>query len=356
MNPIKVLIIEPDALSRLAIVSMLKSSAQIVVVGIASDAMQARMQVKLRQPDALILATDQQADAVNKFLLELMQSRAMAVLMLSNTILPSSHGERQALRAGGAILAKPSSGIQAKDQRFCDQLIQHIQRVALQVKSADVATAQRIESSQSSTLATPASSTAAMRRHNPVLDKLLLIGASTGGTEALRRVVAEFPADLPAVAIVQHIPKAFASAFIQKLDRASAMTVVAATDGAEIFHGHIYIGACDEHFRIEKQGMALVCRVGGKQKISGHCPSVNELFDSAAQQIGSKAVAVLMTGMGDDGATGLKKMRQARAITVVQDKASSVVWGMPGAAVKLDAVEFEVGLNEMAEKLIQLVR
>ncbi len=356
MNCIKVLVIEPDARARLALVSMLKASTEISVVGIASDAMQARMQVKLRKPNVLIIATDQHRDQVDKFLTELMDGAALPVLMLSDKILPSSHGERQAIRAGGAIIAKPGSGVSAQDQTFCDKLTQHVRRIVLNFKPAKAANPAKKEVVKPASQALSGSLKSHMKRHNPVLNTLLAIGASTGGTNALRSVVSAFPADFSAVVIVQHIPKAFAASFIDKLDQASAMRVVSACDGTEIHHGHIYVGAGDEHFRIEKQGATLICRVGGQEKMNGHCPSVNALFDSVAMHVGSKAVGALMTGMGEDGATGLKKMRDARARTVAQDKESSVVWGMPGTAVKLGAAEIEVSLNELGEKLVQLVK
>jgi len=359
MRSIKVLVIEPDALARLAIVSMLNSSTEVMVVGIASDPMQARMQIKQRKPQALILATDQNSASVHDFLTDLMQKAPLPVLMLSQTVIPGTGGERLAFRAGGVVLSKPSHGVSNKDQVFRDKLIQQIQSMVLKFKAPDVVPAQQGQSGavsiqQAAKVST--TNTSSKRHHSPVLNKLLVLGASTGGTEAFRRVLSELPSDFSAVVIVQHIPKAFAAAFIQKLDRASAMIVVAATDGAEILHGHIYVGACDEHFRIAKQGGRLLCRVGGKDKINGHCPSVNELFDSVASQVGSKAVGALLTGMGDDGATGLKKMREAGARTVAQDKASSVVWGMPGSAVALDAAEIQVPLDGLTDKLIQLVK
>jgi len=357
LEAIKVVLIESDARTRLAIVSMLKASTEVCVVGVASDALQARMQVKLRKPDVLIIATDNDHERAGKFLEELINTTAMPVLMLSDKILPASSGERQAMRAGGAMIAKPGAGVSPQDQSFADKIIQHMRRIASNFKPENITpvtkkthvTISKAQSAGAATLPT-------QRHHHPVLHTLLAIGASTGGTNALRSVVAAFPADFSAVVIVQHIPKAFADAFIDKLDKSSPMIVVSASDGAEIHHGHIYVGAGDEHFRIEKQGSRLICRVGGKDKVSGHCPSVNELFDSVALHLGSKAVGALMTGMGEDGATGLKKMRDKRARTVAQDKESSVVWGMPGTAVKIGAAEIEVSLNQLGEKLVELVR
>jgi len=340
---------------------MLKSSTEVCVVGVASDALQARMQVKLRKPDVLIIATNNDHERAGKFLEELMNTAALPVLMLSDKILPASAGERQAMRAGGAMITKPCAAVSTPDQAFCDKIIQHTRRIALNFKPQNIAPdIKKVPPGkthvQRSAVSNTTSAATMQRHHHPVLHTLLAIGASTGGTNALRSVVAAFPADFSAVVIVQHIPKAFADAFIDKLDKASPMIVVSARDGAEIHHGHIYVGAGDEHFRIEKQGSRLICRVGGKDKVSGHCPSVNELFDSVALHLGSKAVGALMTGMGEDGATGLKKMRDKRARTVAQDKESSVVWGMPGTAVKIEAAEIEVSLNQLGKKLVELVR
>jgi len=363
VSHINVLVVEPDARARLVIVSRLKASGFITVVGIASDSMQARMQVKLRKPDVLVIATDQDTERVDSFLLHLLETAPLAVLMLSDKVLPHNKGERQAMRLGGAIVVKPLAGISSKDDVFGKKIAQQVQRIAANFKpvvttaESNHATASKASKPVKKPVAdSTAASPSTMKPHNPVLNTLLVIGASTGGTNALRRVVAEFPADFSAVLIVQHIPGAFAASFIDKLNKSSPMHVLAAIDGAKILHGHVYVGAGDAHLRIEKQGMALVCRVGGTDKVSGHCPSVNALFDSVAQHAGSKAVGALMTGMGEDGATGLKKMRNARAKTVAQDKESSVVWGMPGSAVALDAVDMQVSLDQLGQQLVKLVK
>lgn len=354
MNRLNVLVIEPEASARLALVEMLKRSTEVVVIGVASDVIQARMQIKLRKPNMLILATDQQPDAVDKFLMQLMQDEPLPVLMLSGQILPKNSGEREVMRAGGSLLAKPRHGIAAQDESFCRALVRQLKSIVVKMEAIPVPK-QKKQIAHCSVK--PVLSNESNReRHNPLLHTLVAIGASTGGTEALRHVVSAFPAGFSPVLIVQHLPKAFAATFINKLNKASKMNVVAAEEGVEIQRGHIYVGAGGEQFRIEKSGSSLVCRVGGKDKVSGHCPSVNELFDSVAKYVGSKAVGALMTGMGDDGASGLKKMRDARAKTVVQDKASSVVWGMPGAAIKLGASELEVPLAELGKKLTQLAR
>jgi len=349
-------------------VSMLNAANETQVVGIASNAMQARMQVKMRKPDVLLLDVTQHSDDIDAFLTQMIATTPLPVVLLARQILPKTNGERKAIRAGFAsLLVKPVEGITAQNQDFLGKLIKHIKRTIQQFPTTDCSATDCSATGNSSSL-TPAAASASSSaiksrvatisdgavRHRPLLDTLVAIGASTGGTEALRHVICKFPADANAVVIVQHIPKAFAASFIEKLNQSAVIHVVSAEDGMEICKGFIYVGAGDEHFTIEKNGTGFICRVGGKERVSGHCPSVNELFSSVAKHAGSKAVGAIMTGMGDDGATGLKKMREARARTVAQDKDSSVVWGMPGSAVKIGAAEEQVSLNDLGEKLIQL--
>jgi len=344
-------------------VSMLNAANATQVVGIASNAMQARMQVKMRKPDVLLLDVTQHSDDIDAFLTQMIATTPLPVVLLARQILPKTDGERKAIRAGFAsLLVKPVEGITAQNQDFLGKLIKHIKRTIQQFPTADCSAT---GNGSSLTPAAASASSSAIKsrvatisdgavRHRRLLDTLVAIGASTGGTEALRHVICKFPADANAVVIVQHIPKAFAASLIDKLNQSAVMHVVSAEDGMEIHKGYIYVGAGDEHFTIEKNGTGFICRVGGKERVSGHCPSVNELFSSVAKHAGSKAVGAIMTGMGDDGATGLKKMREARARTVAQDKDSSVVWGMPGSAVKIGAAEEQVSLNDLGEKLIQL--
>jgi len=366
MSVLKVLVIEPDPKSRLALVSILNAVDGMRVVGIASNAMQARMHVQMRKPDALLLDVVQDQDAVDVFLRQMLETAPLPVVMLSRNILPNSDGERKAIRTGMAsLLAKPVQGVTAQNQHFCDKLIKQIQQTVQQCPGTGSRTAASASPVAASAAAAARPSVTRPRaatisegaiRHRPSLDTLVAIGASTGGTEALRHVIRHFPADMDAVVIVQHLPKAFAASFIDKLKQSTAMHVVPAEDGMAICKGYIYVGAGDEHFTIERNDTGLICRVGGKHRVRGHCPSVDELFDSVARYAGSKAVGAIMTGMGDDGAAGLKKMREARASTVAQDKDSSVVWGMPGVAVKIGAAQEQVSLSDLGERLRQLAQ
>ena len=361
MQQINTLVVEADAMVRLTIVNMLKASAAVNVVGIASDAMLARMQAKTRKPDLIVVSLRETAGSADALLEDLHKNNPTPVLLLSNKTLPQSDAERQLMRSQmGAILVKPASGITADDSRFVSALERQIQQLlqktrTITARQAPATPKAANEPRPYQRLATPSTQLAPdARPHRPMIDTLIAIGASTGGTEALRRVVCKFPADRAAVAIVQHIPKPFAASFIEKLDQSTKMKAVAVEDGLKICHGYIYVGACDQHFRIEKRGTELICRLGGQDKVSGHCPSVDVLFDSIADQVGSRVVAALMTGMGEDGARGLKKIRERGAKTVAQDKASSVVWGMPGSAVKMGAADEQVSLDALGDRLQEL--
>jgi len=356
MSMLKVLVIESDPKTRLTLVNMINADAGMQVVGVASNAMQARMQVNMRKPDLLLLDVSEHGAVISDFLNQMLGANPLPVVFLSRKVLPNTDGERRAIRAGiASILVRPVESISMQNQSFCDQLLKKIKQT-MQHFETNYSKQEPAKGAVGRAKPKSATPQSGMQRHRPVLDTLIAIGASTGGTEALRHVISKFPADTNAVVIVQHIPKAFAASLIDKLDRSSPMHVVSAEEGLAVCKGHIYVGAGDEHFTIDRDGQGFVCRVGGKEKVSGHCPSVNALFDSVAKHAGSKAVGAIMTGMGDDGATGLKKMRESRARTIAQDKESSVVWGMPGVAVKIGAAEEQVSLHDLGEKLIRLAR
>ena len=185
-------------------------------------------------------------------------------------------------------------------------------------------------------------------------EMVVCIGASTGGTEALRVVLEHMPADAPAVVMTQHLPASFSTAFAERLNRHSAMLVREASDGEAILPGHAYLPPGGQHLRIIRDGARWRCRIDDGPPVNRHKPAVDVLFRSVAANAGPNAVGAILTGMGDDGARGLLEMLQAGAPTLVQDEASSVVWGMPGAAYKLGAAQEVVPLERVAERLIAL--
>jgi two-component system chemotaxis response regulator CheB len=192
---------------------------------------------------------------------------------------------------------------------------------------------------------------AAAPRQFRTTDRIIAIGASTGGTEAIKDVLVQLPADTPGIVIAQHIPKAFSTPFARRMDACCQMTVCEAEDGQQILPGHVYIAPGDRHLLLVRDGARYVCKLDDGQPVNRHKPSVDVLFRSVAQQAGRNAIGVILTGMGKDGAAGLKEMRDAGSPTIAQDEATCVVWGMPREAVALGAAVQVMGLHEIPARL-----
>lgn len=185
-------------------------------------------------------------------------------------------------------------------------------------------------------------------------DRIIAIGASTGGTEAIKEVLVRLPADTPGVVITQHIPEAFSKPFAKRMDGCSAMTVFEAEHGQQILPGHVYIAPGSHHLIVKRDGARYICELSDGPPVNRHRPSVDVMFRSVAQNVGPNAIGVLLTGMGNDGAQGLLEMQSAGAPTIAQDERTSVVWGMPGEAVKLGAADEILPLDRIASRIIQL--
>jgi two-component system chemotaxis response regulator CheB len=196
---------------------------------------------------------------------------------------------------------------------------------------------------------------AAAPRHFRTTDSIIAIGASTGGTEAIREVLERLPPDAPGVVITQHIPKAFSGAFAARMNATSPLSVSEAVDGQQILPGHAYIAPGDRHLLLVRDGAKYICRLNDGPPVQRHKPSVDVLFRSVAQHAGPNAVGVILTGMGKDGAAGMMEMHEAGAACIGQDEASSVVWGMPGAAHELGATDAHYPLVEIAPRILQLL-
>jgi two-component system chemotaxis response regulator CheB len=193
------------------------------------------------------------------------------------------------------------------------------------------------------------------RRVLRTTERIVAIGASTGGTEAIREVLEALPPDAPAIVISQHIPAAFSKPFAERMNRTSQMAVCEAQDGQYIIPGHVYIAPGDRHLLVERDGARYLCRLSDGPHVNRHRPSVDVMFRSVAQNVGPNAVGIILTGMGDDGARGMKEMLDAGAPTIAQDEASSVVWGMPGAAVKMGAAQTVAPLHRVPHELLRLI-
>lgn len=287
-----------------------------------------------------------------EFLERLMAVRPVPVVVCSGAASAGSDLALRALAAGAIdVVPKPSEGIRRFLETDGERLLQIVKSAVLGRVRPRVAARPAMTAAAPRPLlaARPAPApTTAARGHD---DVLIAIAASTGGTEALAEVLRRVSPDSPPIVVVQHMPPGFTAAFARRLDSISPMHVAEATDGEPLQRGHVRVAQGGRHLRVARQGARLVTRVEDGERVSRHRPSADALFQTVADVCGPRAVGVVLTGMGDDGARGLLAMRQRGAETLVQDEASSVVWGMPGAAVALGAAGEVVALGLVPESL-----
>jgi two-component system chemotaxis response regulator CheB len=350
---IRVLIVDDSALVRQILTEILSADRQIEVVGVASDAHVAREKIKSLNPDVITLDVEMpKMDGVT-FLRNLMRLRPMPVVMVSSL---TEHGADVTLDAlsMGAVdyLPKPKIDIAATLKDYGEQLIEKVKMAArARVRALDPRSLPEPKPSYGADAVIPAG---APPRQFRTTDRIIAIGASTGGTEAIREVLMGFPPDTPGVVVTQHIPKAFSGPFAKRMDACCQMTVYEAENGQQILPGHVYIAPGDRHLLVVRDGARYVCKLDDGTPVNRHKPSVDVLFRSVAQNVGRNAIGVLLTGMGKDGARGLKEMREAGSPTIAQDEATSVVWGMPGEAVAIGAAEKVLPLGEIAAAATRL--
>jgi two-component system, chemotaxis family, protein-glutamate methylesterase/glutaminase len=350
---IKVLVVDDSALVRSILSDVLARDPAIEVVGTASDAHIARDKIKRLNPDVLTLDVEMPKMDGLTFLHNLMRLRPMPVVMVSTMTERGAETTLDALAMGAVdFLTKPRIDVAAKLPEYCDELIGKIKAAArASVRALDE---QRAEHLRPKNQAVVAAGKTAVARTMRTTDRIIAIGASTGGTEAIKRVLTRLPADTPGVLITQHIPKAFSTSFARRMNECCPMTVFEAEDGQQVLAGHVYIAPGDQHLYLVRDGARYVCRLDDGEPVNRHKPSVDVLFSSVAKSAGENAIGVLLTGMGKDGARGLKEMRAAGSRTIAQDEATSVVWGMPGEAVSIGAVDDVVPIDEMAQHIHDL--
>ena len=353
----KVLIVDDSAVVRQLLSEILAADPEIEVVGTASDPYVAREKIKLLKPDVLTLDVEMPRMDGLMFLHNLMRLHPIPVVMISSLTQRGADTTLQALALGAVdFVSKPTLDVQRGLRGFAEEIITKVKmaaRARVRLPERPLLPAPGSTGTQS---APGASALTAARARFRTTDRLIAIGASAGGTEALRVVLEGMPADAPAVVITQHLPASFSAAFAERLDRHSAMAVREASDGEAILPGHAYIPKGGQHLRVIGDGARWRCRIDDGPAVNRHKPAVDVLFHSVAQTAGANAIGAILTGMGDDGARGLLAMRQAGARTLIQDEATAVVWGMPGAAHKLGAAEEIVPLERIAERLLALAR
>jgi two-component system chemotaxis response regulator CheB len=338
MKPIRVLIVDDSRTMRMLIASVLQRDPDIDVVGEAADPLEARQAIKALDPDVVTLDVEMPNMNGLDFLEKLMRLRPMPVIMISNR---TSHGAETTIRALeiGAFdcVPKPSGDT----HEFAD--------LADKVRAAAHARG-RIMSRHKPHM--PHGPETAPRQSYQSDGRVVAIGSSTGGVEALMTVLSRFPANCPPTVIVQHMPATFTGNFAQRLNRICAASVAEAFDGAPLAAGHIFLARGGVHMEVSGRNTSLRCRLHEKELVNGHRPSVDVLFTSVAKAVGDGALGVILTGMGRDGAEGLLRMRQSGAETLGQDEASSLVYGMPKCAFELGAVDAQLPLRKIGNEIL----
>lgn len=352
---IRVLIIDDSASVRQTLTTILQSDPGIEVIGAASDPFIAAKRIQEEIPDVITLDVEMPRMDGITFLRKLMSQRPIPVVMCSSLTESGSETLLQALEAGAVdIILKPKIGA-------ADYLAEQAMRICEVVKSAAHA---RVGPGRAANRFAVASAPAAKLTADAVLppptgkamarttEMVVCVGASTGGTEALREMLEKLPANAPGLVIVQHMPEKFTAAFAKRLNSLCEVEIKEAEDGDPVLRGHVLIAPGDRHTLLERQGARYQVSVRQGPLVSRHRPSVDVLFRSAARSAGSNAMGVIMTGMGDDGAKGMEEMHQAGAFTIAQDEASSVVFGMPKEAIARGGVDKIVPLNQIAREIL----
>lgn len=338
MAKIRVLVIDDSALIRQMLTEILNSRDDIEVVGSAEDPLVAREKIKQLSPDVLTLDIEMPKMTGLQFLKNLMRLRPMPVVMVSTLTERGAPETLEALELGAVdYICKPKAKTETKLRIFADDLVD-------KVRMASTARVQPFQEKKAPQAIVPI--TGAFQR-------IIAVGASTGGTEAIKTLLSTVPSNCPPILITQHIPKVFSTSFAERLNRCLEMEVFEAQEGMIIRPGCAYIAPGDFHLTIATSGAKKVCRIIQTEKVNRHRPAVDVMFNSILDSYGSKVVAVMLTGMGADGANGMLRLKQAGAITYAQDQATSVVWGMPQAAFNIGAVDEVLPLQNISQQMLK---
>lgn len=339
--PVKVLVVDDSALMRELLTELLASDAGIRVVGTAADPFVARERIKALEPDVLTLDIEMPRMDGLSFLERLMALRPMPVVIVSTLTQKGADAALRALELGAVeCVAKPLMDLRLGMGELRDELVRKVLAAAITRPIAR----ERLPVRQTPLMADPRLSTTG---------RIVAIGASTGGVEALQHLLTAFPANAPATLITQHMPAGFSRSFADRMDGLCGMSVSEASEGRRVMAGHVYIAPGGRHLELKRSGGHYICHLLDAPTVSGHRPSVDVLFSSVAEAAGKNAIGVIMTGMGSDGAAGLLKMRNAGARTFGQDEASCLIYGMPRVARQIGAVNEEYPLARLAEQVLK---
>jgi two-component system chemotaxis response regulator CheB len=345
---IRILIVDDSSLVRDILSKHFSQDPELEVIGTASDPYQARDILVLEKPDVIILDVEMPRMDGITFLKRFMSVIPTPTIIVSSLTENNKKLSMDALEAGAVdVVPKPKSGIVDNFPLMMSDLIQ-------KVKMASTVNVLKIQGASTETILVP---NAGMHSLEESTDRVIAIGSSTGGTEALARILPVFPPACPGIVIVQHMPADYTASLAERLDRLSQMTVKEAKNSDRIIPGQILIApGGTQHMKVQRYGGQYRIKLNDGEPVSSHRPSVDVLFQSVAAAAGKNAVAVLMTGMGKDGAAGLLEIRKAGGRTFVQDEKSSVVWGMPKVAWEMNAAESMVSLPNIPRTVIKSIR
>ena len=360
-DKIKVLIVDDSALVRQVIAQALSTDAEIEVIGAASDPIFAMQKMKAQWPDVLVIDIEMPRMDGITFLKKIMAQRPTPVVVCSSLAEEGAQATFEALEAGAiSIITKPKIGLKSFLEDASNDIVQA-------VRSAARANMRAVRSSASASRAAAAApaakltadvmlSAASNRALVRTTDQVVAIGTSTGGTQALEAVLTKLPATCLGIVIVQHMPEKFTAMFAERLDSICQIEVREATNGDRVIPGRALIAPGGRHMMLKRNGAQYVVEVADGPVVNRHKPSVDVLFRSMAKYAGANALGIIMTGMGDDGARGMKEMHDAGARTIAQDEASCIVFGMPREAIKLDAVDQVMALDQIPSAIVNFSR
>ena len=339
MKRSRVLIVDDSALMRQILQQILQSDPALEVVGVAGDPYIAREKIKALNPDVLTLDVEMPRMDGLTFLEKLMKGHPMPVVMVSSLTEKGCDTTLRALSLGAVdFITKPKLDVKTGTLDLADEIIS-------KVKSAAGA---RVMPRLHSSTASGAPASISYLSHIKATHKIVAIGASTGGTEALKDLLEVLPADFPGVVIVQHMPEKFTAQFAKRLDSLCKIKVKEAADGDRVLPGHALLAPGGKHMELVRRGAEYSVRITMTEPVNRHRPSVDVLFQSVAEQAGNNAIGVILTGMGNDGARGMLAMKNAGAFNVAQDEASCVVFGMPKEAIAMGGTHEVHTLSKIA--------
>jgi len=345
---VRVLIVDDSALVRQTLSQILSSDPEIEVIGTASDPYVAAEKISEQIPDVITLDIEMPRMDGLTFLRKIMTQHPIPVVICSSLAEEGALSTIKALELGAVeIITKPRVGSKQFLEESCAMLCETVKGAA-EARLSGPRPSHCVEPKLNAD-AILARATGAMLK---TTEKVVVIGASTGGTEALRALLETLPPDAPGIVIVQHMPELFTKTFANRLDSLCRISVKEAEQNDTVLRGRALIAPGNHHVLLKRSGARYYVEIKDGPLVARHRPSVDVLFRSAARYAGSNAIGAILTGMGDDGASGMLEMKQAKAITIAQDEATSIVFGMPNEAIKRGAVDFVLPLQEIAGSIL----